>query len=423
MLDELSIKTRLAHAWNAFNNKSANLSSPFELSNWSGYHTQNFVYGSNSREDRVRLSPSKEKSLVASMYNKIAVDVSAVPIKHIKTDQNGRFIKEIKSSLNECLNVEANIDQTGRELIFDCVYSMFDEGHVAIVPVETSISLDDQSGSFDILSLRIGKIVDWFPDKIKAKVYDERDGKYKELLLPKSKVAIVENPFYSIMNENNSTVNRLIRKMNLLDILDDRNSSNRLNMILQFPYTVRSETQKKKAAKRLNEIEDQLADSPHGIAYIDGTEKIIQLNRALESELVSQIKSLSEDLYSQMGITKDVFDGTANEQTMLNYRNSTIEPVLSAITNEMIRKFLTKTARTQGQTLRFIQDPFKLVPINNIADIADKFTRNEVLASNEVREIIGRTPVDDPRADELRNKNLNQSNEEISPMSTRDVEE
>lgn len=422
-MSNYSIGSALKHAFSVFSDKNAELTSPFQNSNWTGYHSYDVSYGSSSRSDRKRLSPTKEKSLVASMYNKIAIDVAAVPIKHIKTDKNGRYVTEVKSGLNNCLNVEANIDQTGRELIVDIVLSMFDEGVVAVVPVDTKDNFLKGSDSFDILSLRTGKVVGWYPQKVKVKVYDERDGLYKELVLPKSKVALIENPFYSVMNEKNSTLSRLIRKMNLLDLLDDKNGTNKLNMILQLPYTTRSETQKRRASKRLEELEAQLNNSPYGIAYVDGTEKIVQLNRAIESNLVEQVDKLSNDLYSQIGITKSVFDGTADEQTHLNYQNSTIEPILSAITNEMIRKFLTKTARTQGQTLRFIQDPFRLIPINNIADIADKFTRNEILASNEVREIIGRTPVDDPRADELRNKNLNQSNEEITPVSVSDTVE
>lgn len=416
-MDNLSIgekfKDVLSHAYNVFSNQKSVASSPFQNSNWSGYHSYNALYGMFDRPDRVRINPSVEKSIIAAMYTKIAVDVSGVSIKHIKTDQNGRYVKDMDSGLNNCLTVEANLDQTSRDFIMDIVISMFDEGVVAVCPIETSFSLRESS-SFDILTMRVGKISEWFPDKVKVNLYDERDGQRKDVVFPKSKVAIIENPFYSIMNQQNSTLNRLIRKLNLLDLLDERNNTTKFNMILQFPYTVRSETQKKKARERLEELESQLSDSPYGIAYTDGTEKIIQLNRAIESNLISEVDSLKKDLYSEIGITKEVFDGTADEQTLLNYHNSTLEPILSAIVDEMKRKFLTKTARTQGQTIRFVRDPFKLIPIGQIADIADKFTRNEILSSNELREIIGREPVDNPEADELRNKNLNKSSEQIT---------
>lgn len=422
MDEELTFGSRLKHAWDVFRSGSAKAASPFQNSNWDGYHTYNVGIGSTARQDRVRLAPSTEKSIIASLYNKIAVDVAAVPIKHIKTDQNGRYKETIKSGLNECLSVQANLDQTGRELIQDAVLSMFDEGVVAIVPVETSVSLT-ASGSFDINALRVGKVLEWYPQTVKLSVYDERDGRQKEIVLPKDKVALIQNPFYSIMNERNSTLKRLIRKLNLLDLLDENNNSSRFNMILQLPYTIKTPARQKQAEQRLDKLERQLSGSTYGIAYVDGTEKITQLNRTIESDLVKQVEDLTNQLYAQIGITKTVFDGTADEKTMLNYQNSTLEPVLSTICDEMIRKFLTKTARTQGQTLKYFKDPFRLVPIDNIADIADKFTRNEILSSNELRSIIGREPVEDPRADELRNKNLNKSNEEIAPMSTDSEEE
>lgn len=417
MDEELTFGSRLKHAWDVFRSGSAKAASPFQNSNWDGYHTYNVGIGSTARQDRVRLAPSTEKSIVASLYNKISVDVAAIPIKHVKVDQNGRYKETIKSGLNECLSVQANLDQTGRELMQDVVLSMFDEGAVAIVPVETDISLT-ANGSFEIKSLRVGKIINWYPQTVKLSVYDERDGKQKEIELPKDKVALIQNPFYSIMNERNSTLKRLIRKLNLLDLLDENNNSSRFNMILQLPYTIKTPARRKQAEDRLEELENQLSGSTYGIAYVDGTEKITQLNRTIESDLVKQVEDLTKQLYSQIGITQTVFEGTADEKTMLNYQNSTLEPVLSTICDEMIRKFLTKTARTQGQTLKYFKDPFRLVPIDNIADIADKFTRNEILSSNELRSIIGREPVEDPRADELRNKNLNKSNEEISPMST-----
>ena len=423
---EESLRSRLKHAWNVFRSKEAIDAQPFRNDPWSGYHTYNVGVGSAIRQDRVRLTPSTEKSFVAALYNQIAVDVAAIPIKHIKTDQNGRYIKTVDSGLNHCLSVEANIDQTGRELIQDAVISMCDEGAVAIVPVDTAINIKD-SNAFDILTMRTGKIIEWYPDKVKVRVYNDQTGEPQDVVLPKQNVAIIQNPFFATMNEPNSTLKRLIHKLNLLDILDEQNSSNRFNMILQLPYTVKSDARKKQAAERLDDLEHQLAESKYGIAYIDGTEKITQLNRTIESDLLKQVEDLKSDLYSQMGISREVFDGTADEQKTLNYENSTLEPILSTICDEMIRKFLTKTARTQGQTIKYFKDPFRLIPINNIADIADKFTRNEILSSNELRSIIGREPVDDPRADELRNKNLNQSKfaeqGQVDPVSTEKTEE
>lgn len=422
MDEKLTFGSRLKHAWDIFRSGSVNAASPFRNSHWDGYRTYNVGLGSTVRQDRVRLTPSTEKSIVASLYNKISVDVAAIPIKHIKTDKNGRYKETLKTGLNECLTVQANIDQTGRELIQDVVLSAFDEGYVAIVPVETDISLTN-NGSFDILSLRTGKILEWYPRDVRISVYDDRDGDRKEIVLPKEKVAIIQNPFYSVMNERNSTLKRLIRKLNLLDLLDESNNSSRFNMILQLPYTIKSEARKKQAADRLTELENQLSGSTYGIAYVDGTEKITQLNRTIESDLVQQVENLTNQLYSQIGITKTVFDGTADEKTMLNYQNSTLEPVLSTICDEMTRKYLTKTARTQGQKVKFFRDPFRLVPIDNIADMADKFTRNEIVSSNEFRTVLGLEPVDDARADELRNKNLNQSNEDIAPVTVAEDEE
>lgn len=410
-MNEQSFGDRLKHAWNVFRAKD-------KESDFLNYQTPYTDFGSyglatTSRTDRVRITPTTERTFVASLYNKIATDVAAVPIKHIKINQNGGYQETIKSGLNYCLNTEANIDQTGRELIFDVVLSMFDEGVVALVPVETTISLD-KANAMDINQLRTGKITQWYPRDVKVEIYDDRDGQRKEVVLPKEKVAIIENPFYAIMNQNSSVLKRLINKLSLLDNADNLAYSSKLNLILQLPYTIKSDVRKKQAEDRLTELERQLEGSSHGIAYIDGTEKITQINRAIENELVNQIKDLKKDLYSQMGITESVFDGTADEKTMLNYRNSTIEPILSAITNEMIRKFLTKTAQTQGQTLKFIQDPFRLVPVNEMAEIADKFTRNEILSPNELRAILGVSPVEDDRADELRNRNLNVSDEQIN---------
>lgn len=409
-----SFGDRLKHAWNVFSSK--------ETSPESDYAMNVFDYsGSSTRPDRDRVRPTVERSMVASLYNRIAIDVSAIPIKHVKINQNGRYEETIKSGLNNCLTVEANIDQTGRELIFDTVLSMFDEGYVAIVPVDTSVNLT-KNGSFDILSLRVGKIEQWYPKQVLINVYNENKGKKEKVLLDKSKVAIIENPFYSVMNESNSTLKRLIEKLALLDKIDQESASTKLDLLIQLPYQIKTPAKKKQAEDRKKSIEDQLTGSKLGIAYIDSTEHVTQLNRSLENNLLDQINDLMDTLYSQIGVTKEVFDGTADEKTMLNYYNSTIEPILSTITDEMIRKFLTKTARSQGQSIKFIRDPFRLVPVSQIADIADKFTRNEILSSNEIRPIVGYRPIDDPRADELRNRNLNASDNQVEDPVIVDVE-
>lgn len=408
----MEFTNRLKHAWNVFTSKDTN---PTFQSRPSLYEHNIAVYngGSYDRPDRHKLKYSTERSIVASIYNRIAVDVSAIPIKHARVDQNGRYVETIDSGLENCLSIEANIDQTGRELIFDAVLSMFDEGCVAIVPVETSVNVVTH-GSYDILQLRTGKILQWFPDRIKVEVYNERIGDKQEIILPKKSVAIIENPFYAVMNEPNSTLKRLVRKLALLDQMDDRNSSSKLDLIFKLPYTVKSEASKKRAKERKESIQDQLVNDPYGIAYIDATENVTQLNRPIENKLLNQIEELTKTLYSELGVTKEVFDGTADEQTMLNYHNSTLEPVLSTIVNEMKRKFLTKTARSQGQSIVFVRDPFKLVPVNEMASIADKFTRNEILAPNDIRATMGYKPVDDPRADELRNRNLNVSEQQLN---------
>lgn len=405
---------RISHAWDVFRNGSSREQQVTA--------TASFGASSYSRNDRARFSRAVDRTIVASLYTKIATDVAAVQLKHVKVDVNGRYKETMKSRLNRCLSIEANLDQTGRELIFDAVVSMFDEGHVAIVPVETVTSLKD-ANAYDIEKLRVGKVTQWYPKHVKVEVYDENDGKRKEVFLPKDKVALIENPFYAVMNEKNSTLKRLIQKINLLDNRDIKQDPSKLNMILQLPYVIKSETRKQQAKKRRDELEAQLSESQYGIAYVDGTEKIHQLNGSIDNTLLDEIKELKEDLYSQLGITKEVFNGSADEATMLNYRNSTVEPILSAFANEFIRKFLTKTAQTQGQTIQFIQDPFRLVPISQIAEIADKFTRNEIAAPNEIRSIVGMQPVDDPQADELRNRNLNQSNgAEESPNIVEDEE-
>lgn len=408
----MSFTDRLKHAWDAFSAKDTSPqhqpASSYEYG--SGYYLSG---GSAYRTDRQRLHLSTERSMVASLYNKIAIDVAAIPIKHARVDSDGQYKETIDSGLENCLSIEANIDQTGRELIFDTVLSMFDEGCVAIVPVETSVNVTNH-GSYDILELRTGKITQWYPDRVKVSVYNERIGDKQEIVLPKSKVAIIENPFYSVMNEQNSTLKRLIRKLALLDMIDDKNSSSKLDLIFKLPYTIKTPSGKKRAEERRESIQDQLVNNPYGIAYIDATENVTQLNRPIENKLLEQIDRLTKTLYSQMGVTEDIFNGTADEHTTLNYYNSTVEPILSAITDEMKRKFLTKTARSQGQSIIFVRNPFKLVPVNEIADIADKFTRNEILAPNDMRAVMGYRPVDDPRANELRNRNLNASEEQLA---------
>lgn len=390
---EYGFGSRLKHAWNAFLNKDPTTSSPGS--------------GSYYRPDRPRFTRGNEKTIVTAVYNRIAIDVAAVSIRHVRLDENGRYTEDVASGLNECLTLNANLDQTGRALIQDAVMSMIDEGCVAIVPVDTTIN-PTVSGSFDISSLRTGKIVDWYPQHVKVRLYNEKTGNKEEVVLPKRSVAIIENPLYAVMNEQNSTLQRLVRKLNLLDFVDDRNSSGKLDLIIQLPYVIKTDARRKQAEDRRKDIENQLAGSKYGIAYTDGTERITQLNRPVENNLMSQIEYLTSTLYSQLGITQSVMDGSADEKTMLNYNNRTIEPILSAIADEMKRKFLTKTARTQGQSIMFFRDPFRLVPVNDIAEIADKFTRNEILTSNEVRQIVGMKPSEDPKADELNNSNLRQ---------------
>lgn len=391
---ELTIGSRLKHAWTAFMNRDPTAD---YRDTGPGYST---------RPDRTRLTRGNERSIVTSIYNRIAIDVASINVNHCRIDENDRFVENISSSLNTCLNLEANIDQTGRAFMQDVVMSLLDEGCVAIVPVETTID-PSISSSYDILSMRTGKILEWKPKHIRVRVYNEQTGQREDITVPKKNVAIIENPLYAVMNEPNSTMQRLIRKLNLLDAVDEQSGSGKLDMIIQLPYVIKSEARRKQADKRIKDIEDQLK-GPYGIAYTDGTEKIVQLNRPIENNLMKQIEYLTNMLYSQLGITQTVLDGTADEQTMLNYHSRTIEPIISAIVDEMKRKFLTKTARSQHQTIKFFRDPFRLVPIGNIAEIADKFTRNEVLTSNEIRQIVGMKPSDDPKADRLVNSNLNQ---------------
>ena len=406
-----SLSERVQHAWNAF--FSRDQTKPVPL-----YITEGASYG--RRPDRRRLTRGNERSIVTAVYNRIAIDVAAVKIQHVRVDQNGRFSDTIYSGLNECLTVEANIDQTARAFIMDIVMSMFDEGVVAVVPVDTSID-PRKSDSYDIRTVRTGKILEWYPQAVKVKVYNDRTGKYEELTLLKKEVAIIENPLYAVMNEPNSTLQRLIRKLNLLDAIDEQSGSGKLDLIIQLPYVVKTESRRQQAEKRRKDIENQLAGSKYGIAYTDGTEKIQQLNRSVDNQLMNQIEYLTSMLYGQLGITDDVIKGTADDTVMLNYFNRTIEPILSAITDEFKRKFLTKTARTRNQSVMFFRDQFKLVPVEQIAEIADKFTRNEIASTNEIRSVIGWKPIDDPRADELRNKNLNKEknvDEGEEPLTT-----
>lgn len=402
MPDHYTYRDRLAHAWNAFKNRSPDYEG-------AGAYTGGSV--SHFRPDRRRSFIANDQTIVTAIYNRIAVDVATARIQHCRLDDVGGFQSEMKSGLNNILTVEANCDQTGRAFIQDLVYSMLEEGVVAAVPVDTSIN--PEIGSFDILTMRTAKIVDWRPKHVKLEVYDDRVGRHDFLVMPKDAVAIVENPFYAIMNEPNSTLKRLVHKLALLDAVDEQSSAGKLDLIIQLPYVVKSESRQKQAEKRRQQIEDQLAGSKYGIAYADGTERITQLNRPVENNLMSQIEYLTSMLYSQLGITQDIMNGTANEETMLNYYKRTIDRILDAIVDEFSRKYLTKTARTQNQAIRYFRDPFSLTPTSQIADIADKFTRNEILSPNEVRGIVGFKPSQDPNADELRNRNINQSDAEV----------
>ena len=401
---EVTLGTRLKHAWNAFFNKD-----PTD-------YFKNVGTGYTYRPDRPRLTRGNERSIVTSVYNRLALDASSVSIQHVRLDENNRFLSVIDSGLNSCLTVEANLDQTGRAFIQDIVMSMLDEGSVAIVPVDTTFN-PEITGSYDILSMRTGQILEWYPSHVKVRVYNEKTGRKEDIVVPKNTVGIVENPLYAVINEPNSTMQRLIRKLNLLDVVDEQSSSGKLDLIIQLPYVIKTEARRQQAENRRKDIENQLAGSKYGIAYTDGTERITQLNRSVENNLMKQIEYLTSMLYSQLGITQSILDGTADDKTMLNYYNRTIEPILSAIVDEMKRKFLTKTARSQLQSISFFRDPFKLVPVNDISEIADKFTRNEIMTSNEIRQIIGMKPSDDPKADELRNKNLSQPKDDQTDPS------
>ena len=400
---ETSFGSRLKHAWNAFMSRDP---TPVRWDYGSSY---------SFRPDRPRLTRGNERSIVTSIFNRIALDTAAISIQHCKLDENGRFVETIESHLNSCLNLEANLDQTGRSFIQDVVLSMIDEGCVAIVPVDTTLN-PKVTGSYDILSMRTGKILEWCPEHVRVEVYNDRKGKKEEITLPKKTVAIIENPLYSVVNEPNSTLQRLIKKLNLLDAIDEQSGSGKLDLIIQLPYIIKSEARRQQAETRRKDIEMQLAGSKYGIAYTDGTERITQLNRPVENNLLKQIEYLTSMLYSQLGITQSVLDGTADEKTMLNYYTRSIEPIISAIVDEIKRKFLTKTARSQRQSIKFFRDPFKLVPVNDLAEIADKFTRNEIMTSNEIRQIVGLKPSSDPKADQLVNSNLNQPDAKQTPV-------
>lgn len=410
----MGVGTRLQHAWNVFKTGDSSLQTP------------SLGYGTSWNPNIIHLHPGTEKSIVASIVNRIGIDVASINIQHVKLDQNGRYVSTMDSDLNNCLTLEANIDQTSRAFIQDLVMRMCDEGVVAVVPVELGND-PDATTTLKIKTMRVGIITDWFPEAVTVELYNDKTGTKQRVTLPKRMVGIIENPLYSVMNEPNSTLKRLVRKLNILDVIDEQSGSGKLDLIIQLPYIIRSESRKDQAEKRRKDLEMQLAGSKYGVAYTDGTEKITQLNRPVENNLLNQITYLTEMLYSQLGITKEVMDGTASETVMLNYHNRTIEPIISAIVNEFRRKFLTKLARAQGQSIMFFSDPFKLVPASEIADLGDKLTRNEILSSNEVRALIGYKPVDDPRADELRNKNLNQQTDKDGntpePISTQNSRE
>ena len=394
----MALMDRLKHAWNIFKNKD-----PTRV-NW------NIGPSYGYRPDRMRYTRGNERSIVTAVYNRIAMDVAAVNLKHIRLDENDRYKETIDSGLNNCLSVEANLDQTGRAFIQDLVASMLDEGCVAAVPTDADDEPED-SGNFKVYTLRTGKILEWYPRHVKVEVYNEQEGQRQQIIIPKSTVPLIENPMYSVMNEPNSIYQRLVRKLTLLDVVDEQISSGKLDLIIQLPYVIKTEARREQAEKRRKDIEKQLSEGKYGIAYTDGTERITQLNRPVENNLMKQIEYLTSMFFSQLGITQSILDGTADEKTMLNYYNRTIEPILSAIADEMKRKFLTPTARSQKQTIAYFRDPFKLVPVNDIAEIADKFTRNEIMTSNEIRQVIGMKPSSDPNADVLRNKNLSDSSD------------
>lgn len=405
----MSLMDRIQHGWNAFLGRDG----PYK-------DYRNFGEAYYTKPDRVRFSRGNERSIINAVYNRIAVDVASIEILHVRLDKNKRFIEEIEDGLNNCLTVEANKDQTGRMFIQDSAMSMLDEGNIAMVPIDTDV--DIEKGTFEIETMRVGKIIQWYPDYVRVKVYNDRTGHEEEVTFPKSSVAIIENPFYSVMNEPNSTAARLIRKLNMLDTIDEKNSSGKLDMIIQLPYIIRTPARRQQAEQRRNDIEVQLSSSKYGIAYTDGTEKITQLNRSIDNNMMEQVEYFSNFLYSQLGITQSIMDGTADEKVMLNYYSRTIEPILANIADEMKRKFLTKTARTRGESICFFKDPFKLVPVSDLAELSDKFTRNCIMTSNEIRQVIGMKPVSDPQADQLINNNLSQPKEGLEVAETEAID-
>lgn len=406
-----NILNRLAHAWNAFK----------DVSIYDSY-SDDFGISYGSKPDRVYFTLGNERSIISSVYNRISIDVASIKIQHIRMDENERYLSKIDSGLNNCLNLQANIDQSGRAFIQDIVMSLFDEGCIAVVPVDTTYD-PTISGAYDILSMRTGRILEWFPNYVRVRLYNDRTGQKEDLKLPKSMVAIIENPMYSVMNEPNSTLKRLINKLNYLDAIDKQSGSGKLDLLIQFPYSIKTDTRRQQAEARRKDVEDQLANSQYGIAYVDGTEKVTQLNRPAENNLMGQIEYLTSMLYSQLGLTESIFAGTANEAEMLNYYNRTVEPIVSSIVDSFKRTFLTKTARSQGQTVQYLKNPFSLVTAKDLAELADKFTRNEILSSNEFRSIIGYKPDNNPKSDELRNKNLNVPKEELEGESKNPAED
>jgi len=412
----MGIITRFKRGWNAFFNKDPTKEIEPDYLDNIGYS-----YGYSARPDRMHYTRGNERTMITSVYNRIALDCASISIEHVRCDEDDRFVEEIDSGLNNCLNLEANMDQTGRAFIQDVVASMLDEGCVAIVPTDTTLD-PLKTNSYDINSMRTGKILEWFPAKVRMSVYNERIGKHETIMLPKRTVAIIENPFYAVFNEYNSTMQRLLRKLAILDAIDEQSGSGKLDLIIQLPYIIKTEAKRKQAEHRRQQIEEQLEGSKFGIAYTDGTERITQLNRPVENNLMDQIKYLTETLYSQLSITPEILNGTADEKTMQNYYDRTIEPIVAAIVNEMKRKFLTSTARTQKQTIKYFRDPFKLVPVTELSELADKLTRNEIVTSNEIRQIIGLKPADDPKADQLVNSNINQPIDVSSMIPSTDTE-
>ena len=405
----MSFAERLQHGWNAFLGRDG----PYQ--NW-----QNYGEAYYTRPDRVHFTRGNERSIINAIYNRIALDAASIDIRHVRLDENKRYTEEIEDGLNSCLSLSANKDQTARAFVQDIVMSMLDEGCIAVVPIDTTSNIT--TGSFDIESMRVGKIVQWYSDHVRIKVYNDRIGHEQEVTFPKASVAIIENPFYSVMNEPSSTSARLIRKLNLLDTIDEKNSAGKLDMIIQLPYIIKTPARRQQAERRRQDIELQLSSSKYGIAYTDGTEKITQLNRSIDNNMMEQVEYFTNMLYSQLGITQAIMDGTADEKVMLNYYSRTIEPIVAAITDEMKRKFLTKTARTQGQSIAFYKDPFKLVPVSDLAELADKFTRNCIMTSNEIRQIVGMKPMSDPQADQLINNNLSQPKENLEKAETAEID-